>query len=288
MLKFINKAFRHLWESIYNTVDHSGIEHAGYIAFLLMLSIFPFLVFFMAIIGFIGSTELRELLLNLIMESSWAASIDALKPRILEITSSPPQGLLTIAILSTLWTASSIFEGLRTILNRAYCVENTPAYLFRRLFSIIEFLCVIVVTLLTMVFLIVLPHVSEFLQKYLFLSKEGLLLGLISPEAGKLRYFILYGYAFFLISSLYYFLPNKKLGSVFYTFPGSIITLTMCSLFTSLFKYYLSTFEQFNVVYGSLAGIIISLVYFYVCSLIFIFGAELNYNIYQSSNNSTN
>ncbi len=278
-IKWLVKTGKCIGNSIYDTSEHGGVEHAGYIAFLLMLTIFPFLVFFMALIGFIGSVDLRNLLISLIMDSSWAASIEALKPRILEITSSPPQGLLTLAIFSTLWTASSIFEGLRTILNRAYHVDNTPTYLFRRLFSIIEFLAVIILALAVMLVLVVLPYVSDFLQKRLYLEEAVVFFDLISPEGMAMRHIILYGFAFFLLSSLYYFLPNKKLNSLVSTFPGSIVTLGMCVLFTSLFKYYLSTFHQLNVIYGSLAGIIICLIYFYVCSLIFIFGAELNYNI---------
>lgn len=281
MHKFLIKSGKCIGDSIYDTMDHGGVEHAGYITFLLMLTIFPFLVFFMALIGEIGSDELRKLLVSMIMESSWADSIDALKPRIIEITSSPPQGLLTLAVLSTIWTASSIFEGLRTILNRAYHVDNTPAYWFRRMLSIVEFIAVILLTLALMMVLVVLPYISDFLHKHLYVDEAKVLLDLLSPEGHTMRHIIIYGFAFFLLSSLYYFLPNKKLHSLTSTFPGSLVTIAMCSIFTSAFKYYLNSFHQLNVIYGSLAGIIVSLIYFYVCSLIFIFGAELNYNIQQ-------
>jgi len=48
-----------------------------------------------------------------------------------------------------------------------------------------------------------------------------------------------------------------------------------------LFVLYLSNFQQISFVYGSLAGIMIYLLFFYLVNLIFIFGAEFNYHLYR-------
>lgn len=263
--------------SIYDTVMHDGIENAGYLAYLLMLSIFPFLVFFVALLGLFGGEKLTDLLVDLILDSSWANFIDALKPRILEITSDPPQSFLTIAILSAVWTASSIFEAIRTILNKAYQVAEYPGYIFRRLISFLEFATLIVMTVLLLAALIIAPIAINFLQENL--SYTPLLhLNLFFPKSSWIRDIILLLFGILLISGLYFFLPNRK-QKWLRVLPGTVMVLLGWSCATSGMRWYLQTFPSINIIYGSIASVIIALFYFYICALIFIFGAELNANL---------
>lgn len=281
MLAKILKLPKILYQSIYDMVMHDGIEHAGYLSFLLMLTIFPFLVFFVAVVGFIGNESLGTFLVDLILHSSWAQFIDALKPRIVEITSNPPQSLLTIAIISAIWTASSIFEALRTILNRANRVSNTPAYILRRLVSIIEFIAAISVTICFLLVLIILPYISDFIINLLHIDKNSLLAHVIDPETGISHSVLFASFTFFIVSYTYHALPNCK-RQFRYAIPGTMIALIGWYIASIGFKYYLSNFPQVNLIYGSIAGIIISLLYFYICSIIFIVGAEFNYHIYNN------
>lgn len=267
-----------IYQSLINTVNHDGIEHAGYLSFLLMLAIFPFLVFFTAIIGTLSSLvdiPLVTTLTNLIINSPWASFIDSLKPRIIEITTLPPQSFLTIAIISAIWTASSIFEGIRTTLNRAYHVKNPPAYLLRRLFSILEFIIVIIILAVAICILIIIPAMWDFLEKHIVIP-DAQIISLIDKDLEVLRSTILYLFSIVFVSYLYYSLPNKK-QKFTKILPGAVLVLFCWAAFSKIFKYYISYFPQINMIYGSIAGIIISLLFFYFCSLILIYGAEFNY-----------
>ncbi len=282
---FLHLITKSLAKSFNDTIKHDGIEHAGYLAFLMMLAICPFLVFFVALLGNAGSSinhEIVDVLLNMILESSWAQFIDILRPRIIEITSAPPQSLITLAILSAIWTASSIFEGLRTILNKAYRVKQPPAYIFRRLLSIIEFMVLISTTIFVLIILVVMPSIwsatSSFLLEYFPEIENYKIIKLIRIEAPKMRYVVVAVSSFVFISYIYYFLPNRK-HKLIYTFPGTFAVMIAWSGFTMIFKYYVKSFPQISLIYGSIAGVIIALLYFYACSLILIYGAELNYNI---------
>ncbi|MDJ1257726.1 MAG: YihY/virulence factor BrkB family protein [Candidatus Midichloria sp.] len=267
-----------IYRSLINTINHDGIEHAGYLSFLLMLTIFPSLVFFTAIIGTLSSLvdiPLVTTLTNLIINSPWASFIDSLKPRIIEITTLPPQSFLTIAIISAIWTASSIFEGIRTTLNRAYHVKNPPAYLLRRLFSILEFIIVIIILAVAICILIIIPAMWDFLEKHIVIP-DAQIISLIDKDLEVLRSTILYLFSIVFVSYLYYSLPNKK-QKFTKILPGAVLVLFCWAAFSKIFKYYISYFPQINMIYGSIAGIIISLLFFYFCSLILIYGAEFNY-----------
>ncbi|WHA05156.1 YihY/virulence factor BrkB family protein [Candidatus Bandiella numerosa] len=275
------KFFLCFYKSIEDTIAHDGIEHAGYLSFLLMLSIFPFLFFLMATMKFIIPINLLEQIISSLSDNTeitFDNLIYFLKPRIHEITNAPPNSLLTLAVFTAIWTASSIFEAIRTILNKANRVIHPPSYLFRRFISIVEFIVLIFLTIFIMFSFGIFPTLKSYLSTLLHLKDSHYYL-ILEQETRLLRDIITIFCGFFLILFLYFFLPNKR-QNIFNNIPGTILVLLFWNIFTRLFKYYLSTFSQLNVIYGSIVGVIIALLYFYFCSIIFIFGAEFNYNFF--------
>jgi membrane protein len=82
-------------------------------------------------------------------------------------------------------------------------------------------------------------------------------------------------------SLLYYALPNAK-QKITQTVPGSVLAVFCWIFLEKVIGVYLNNFHQFNLVYGSLAGVIISLMFFYLISLVFILGAEFNYHFHRT------
>lgn len=272
-----------------NMVDHDGIEHAGYLSFVLLLAFFPFLVFFVAILGSLGETSMGAEFVRTIINNLPQSVIEVVLPRINEILSGPPAGLLTVSILGTIWTASSMIEGYRTILNRAYRVATPPNYYLRRALSIAQLLLLVCILIAAMFALVLAPILAnklyglfDFLNstsgEKIYDYKEISFLGV---EWANIRYFGAIMVLFMFITALYYWLPNVK-QSWIRTFPGAAIVLFGWILATKSFTYYLSNFDQVNLVYGSLGSIIAFLLFFYINNIIFIYGAEFNYLLEKS------
>ena len=213
-----------VWHALVDTIYHDGIEHAGYLAFLGLLALFPFLVFTFALAGVLGQGAAGTEFITWVLHALPKNLTAALQPRVVEIVSGPPQGLLTVSILGAIWTASSAVEGLRTILNRAYHVQTPPAYWLRRSLSIAQLLVFTFVVISSMLLVVTVPII-------------------LSVAPGAVLVVLLW--------------------------IGAAFSLTG----------YLSHFDQVNLIYGSLGGIIAALVFFYICNMIFIFGAEFNYQI---------
>ncbi len=274
-MEFLKRIYHSFQQAIYDTVmAHDGVEHAGYLAFLGMLALFPFLVFLVAIAGFIGQGEAGAQFISLIMTNLPPKAAAALEPRIAEITSGPPQGLLTVAILGAIWTASSAVEGTRTILNRAYRVSTPPSYWFRRTMSIVQLLFFTTILVLGMLLLVFAPIAITELEHIFDFS-----LSLKENASWNNTILMLSGFAMFaVVANLYYILPNikQRLSNVL---PGAAIVVALWVGAASLFSIYLSKFDQVNLIYGSLGGIIATLIFFYIINLIFIFGAEFNYHL---------
>jgi len=275
--KYIILPFKILKLSILDTIRQDGVEHAGYLAFLGILSLFPFLIFLVSIVGFVGASEAGAEAIGLILSYTPKEVSQTLTPRIQEIISGPPQSFLTIAILGVIWTASSSVEGCRTILNRAYRIEFPPPYIFRRFISIIEFFIITFSIVTSIVIFVIAPR---FLK--IFETNFGLDLN-IDFDFYNLRQIIIFTLLILGTSLLYYVLPNAK-QKISQTIPGSILTVSLWILLEKLFVLYLKNFHQISFVYGSLAGIIISLTFFYLLSLAFIIGAEFNYHFHRSYN----
>ncbi|MFO0388482.1 MAG: YihY/virulence factor BrkB family protein [Alphaproteobacteria bacterium] len=270
------KIIKGIWKAAVNTVNHDGIEHAGYLAFLGLLAMFPFLVFVFSIVGLAGQGETGAAFIKTLLQSLPYSVSSALEPRINEIISGPPQGLLTISILGAIWTASSAVEGLRTVLNRAYHVGTPPAYWFRRSLSVLQLFIFTSILIGGMILLLAVPFVLDYLQSFTKLR--------ITPndEASLHNMFMLLsiGFIFLSVCCIYYLIPNIK-QSLLAVVPGAIIVVGLWIFAAGLFASYLANFDQVNLIYGSLGGIIAALLFFYICNIIFIFGAELNYQIVQ-------
>ena len=78
------------------------------------------------------------------------------------------------------------------------------------------------------------------------------------------------------VSVTYVMLPDRK-ESLSYSLPGAIVTVVGWLSAGYLFSFYIKTFNQFSIIYGSIAGIVSSMIFFYILSITLVFGAEFNY-----------
>lgn len=269
----MKKVLLSFWKALEETIKHDGVEHAGYLSFLILLSLFPFIVFFLAFASFLGASELGAQFVDFLVSSMPETTTHSIKNTIYALVKTPPASLMTLAIAGTIWTSSSFVEGLRTILNRVYNVNTPPPYLMRRLLSIVQFLIINMLIFFFMFLLVIvpsalskIPNMSIVLDSYILFSNY-------------FRYFLIWGALFMTVSFFYLIVPNKKIKFI-QIIPGTIITISLWIISGKLLSGYLSYYRQFNIIYGSLGSIIITMIFFYIVSMIFIYGAELNYQLY--------
>ena len=79
----------------------------------------------------------------------------------------------------------------------------------------------------------------------------------------------------------YYVLPNIRQKWIAVV-PGALCVVILWFVSGVLFSGYLSNFNQVNIIYGSLGGLIAALLFFYITAMIFVYGAEFNYHIEQA------
>ena len=265
-LKNIPKSF---WQALCNVINHDGIEHAGYLSFLVLFSIFPFVIFFLTLTSIFGFAESGADFVNQI---TVGIPGDFVQKRMQELLNVPPVSLMSLAIVGSIWTASSFVEGLRTILNRIYKLTAPPSYIFRRMLSIVQFFIISMFLFLGMMLLVIIPIIiSKFSNIHSIFHDLGILLSFV-------RYLLIFVCLFLSSSTLYYIIPNVKIRYID-VLPGSFLTVCFWLISGYFLSNYIKYYSQLNFVYGSIGNIIITLIFFYVVNIIFIYGAEFNYQI---------
>ncbi len=257
------------WRAAEALTAHEGFELSGYAAFTALLSLFPFLLFLTALTGFLGDAGMAERLLQLGFQFAPAEVVEALRPIIFEVLTQRHGELLTVSVLFALWSASSGLEALRTILNRSYGIAETrPIWILRPQSMLIVILSASLSAVVSAT-IIFGPMLLTFLR-------WALVSTVVSDAAwALLRYGVAAGLATTGLTALHLILPNARLK--FRTvWPGAAATAALWLAGASLFSLYVENFANFSVTYGSLGGVILTLLFFYLTAILFAYGAELN------------
>lgn len=260
---------KYLRDIIVHFIDDGGSVLAGYIAFSGLLALFPFLIVLTITASYLGqgaaaSQAVQEMVAVLPPEVG-----AVLRPAVDEVLAQPPTGLLGISVLGAIWAASSGLEALREGANRAYGVETPHSYWWNRLQSLWLVLLLAVVTPIAMVAIIAGPLIWTAVTTFVELPLRVQLI------YTALRYLLGFLLLLGVTSALYQILPNVSLRKR-EIFPGAAFTVLAWLATASLFSIYLSYATNFSVTYGSLGGIVVTLIFFYVSAAIFVLGAEIN------------
>ncbi|MDX1923776.1 MAG: YihY/virulence factor BrkB family protein [Rickettsiaceae bacterium] len=259
-----------LYQGIERAINYDGIEHAGYMSFMVLLALFPFLVFFLSLTSFFGAYQLGQNFIEIMIDSSPDYAIGSISSRLEELKRLPPRGLLNLAIFGAIWTASSFVEGLRTILNRVLEVKSPPPYIARRLLSIFQFIILCFCLIMAMLIFVIIPTIVSVFN---FSS-----LGYQKDMWGYYKDIYIFISLFCCVLGFYTFIPNAKISWV-RMIPGAAFTTMSWQICGRFVSNYLSYYHQLSIVYGSLGNIIITLLFFYVVNFIFIVGAAYNYHL---------
>lgn len=258
-----------LWLGFFHMMEDGGTLLAGHIAFASLFALFPFLIFLTTLAGEFGQGAAAQTFIDFGLGSIPNEVRAAIEPAVGEVLKGGRQGLMTISILAALWAVSSAFEAARYALNLAYEVKRTRAIWWQRLQSLVMVLILAVVIIIAMAIVVGAPLIWT-LAEYLEISTEG--------WSGVYR-LVRFGLSVILMLTfvlpLYRWLPNRRVGSL-EVLPGALLAVVVWLVAASLYSWYLQNLGRFSVTYGSLGGVVATLLFFYITAVIFIFGAEVN------------
>jgi membrane protein len=256
-------------DTIVRFVENDALTYSGHIAYTALFALFPFLIFLTTLAGFVGQGASAQRFIALGLESLPQEVADTLGPAIREITNQRRTGLMTASIVIAIWVASNGLEALRTALNAAYGAEAPQAFWWARLQSLMLTILLAGGILLTMTAIVAGPFLWQLME---WIAIVPAFYGWLYQAS---RWLVGVVVLFVVVAALYRMLPNRTLGFLDVA-PGALVAVILWGIGASLFQLYLAQLGRYSVTYGSLGGIVITLLFFYISACIFILGAELN------------
>lgn len=256
--------------------DFSGM--AAEMGFMLMLGIFPAMLFLMAIFGWMGKKSFMNSVLLFFSSILPADSMDLIKTVLQEVMIFSKGGLIgTIGIIVTLFLTSNAVAVVLKGLNRAYKVEETRSFIYTRVLSVIMVFVNTFMLFLSINLVIFGKFFVNFLLTYAGISKAFAitLLTLRWPVA----FFALYFMAFI----NYYILPdlkgpeNLKRKSAL---PGTLFFCVFWLVGSSGFSIYVNNLHTYNRVYGTIGAFAMLMMWLYYSSILLLIGGEINSQVY--------
>jgi membrane protein len=251
-------------------VYNDGFIHAGNLAYLALLALFPFFITAAAIAKLLGQSEDGQ--------KTVATILSKLPPDVANVLAGPTNEVLTartgpllwFGAIVGLWTAASFIETIRDILRRAYGIKYCAPFWTYRLGSIG---LIIAAVLLLMAAFGATVAVSSI--HYFVIDKIPASAGLATDLgfyriAPAIALFITFYFTFLVLT------PSRYRGKDCRKWPGALLITAWWIATVELLPGSLTLLGGYDLTYGSLAGVMIALIFFFVIGLGVVTGAELN------------
>ena len=253
------------------------------LAYYLVLSIFPFLIFLLNMVQFtpLASGEVLESLVKVLPTDT----ANMIKEIVNGIINSSSGTLLSISALAGLWTSSSGIMQLIRAINKSYDYKEQRSFIKLRLVAVFFTLVLAVVIVLVFGLLIFGEIIAKDLFSVINISSAfeviwPILRIVVSLVALSITFTLLFmfGPAF----------PKGSRTTFKGALPGAIFVTLGWIASSILFSFYVNNFGKYSITYGSLGGIIVFLIWLYISSIIIVLGGEVNATVeYLKINNWT-
>ncbi|WP_029702413.1 MULTISPECIES: YihY/virulence factor BrkB family protein [Clostridium] len=270
------RAVSKLKEFIFRFIQDDVLALASQLAYSLLFSIFPFLVFFISLIGYsdISSNDILLILSNVLPKNA----LELIENTVIKTANSKNIELLCLSLILTLWALSGGFHAVIKGLNKAYDQRETRSIFKIYIISILCTLGVTLIILCTLLFLVFGQMIGSFLAFRLGLSEGfGFLWNI-------LRYVIIFFGTILIFAAVYIFTPNVRL-TWRKVLPGAVFSTIGIVIASMGFAFYVNNFGNYSKIYGSIGAVIILLTWLFILSTITILGGEFNSVLFKREKN---
>lgn len=259
--KIIEKLFKNMGEDLVS-------EYSAQCSYYTILSFIPFIILVLTMIQYtgVGPQALFNAISKIIPSSMNEIILD-----IVQEVYSKSIGTISISIIFTIWSAGKGLFALNKGLQSVYNTNNkeSASYIYLRVKAIIETIMFIILIVLGLTLLVFGNSLIEIIQKYVGGLENYNTISAIVTQIGL----ILITFLIFLL--LYKFMPKHKVSFKSQIY-GAIYGAIALNIISIVFSKYLYIFKGFSITYGSLATLMLIMMWIYSCFYTVFFGAELN------------
>ena len=266
---------RSLARAIKNFSNDDMLVYATALSYQLFFSLFPFVIFLLALLGLLNIPGFFDWLLKQSQTVLPGQASGLMKNIIGQIRGQAASGALSLGAVLALWSASSAVRMAMHAFNVAYKVEDRPAW--KKFPASIFYTAALAVLIIVAAALMMIgPQLASWIAKQVGM---GSVFATIWTWARIPVAVVVLLLAAALVYDLF---PNVDQPFRFIT-PGSVLAVIVWILASLGFSWYVANFASYNATYGSLAAVIVLLFYLFISAAILLFGAELNAEVYHEA-----
>ncbi|AIY03942.1 MULTISPECIES: YihY/virulence factor BrkB family protein [Arthrobacter] len=249
-----------------------GTDMAASLTYYGVLSLFPAVLALVSILGLVGQAEqTTAVMLDLVRQLAGDDVADALSGPVAQLASSRAAGwTFAFGLVTALWSASGYVGAFSRSLNKIYGTdEGRPVWKLRPALLLVTLVAVLVVAVIALMLVISGP-IARVLGDAIGLGGATVTVWDTAkwPVVGIL--------ATLLIAGLYYFTPNVQQPKFRWVSVGAAVALLAAVLASAGFGLYLANFSKYEKTYGTIAGVIVLLLWLWIINLALLFGAQVD------------
>lgn len=251
-------------------VFSDGFIHAGNLAYLSLLTLFPFFIVAAAIARLFGRTDEGLHTVAAFLRTLPPSVAAVLQTPIADVLAARSGSLLWFGAIVGLWTTASFIETIRDILRRAYGVKSVRPFWHYRLWSMGLTLASLILVLVAFSFQVAMVATEQFILRVMPFATDAASAVSLSRIAPAIALFVALYMVFYSLT------PRQYRDGQFPKWPGAAFTAAWWLIVTALLPSILANLTSYDLTYGSLAGVMIALIFFFLVGLGLVVGAQLN------------
>jgi membrane protein len=269
------------WSELIRRTSREAIDDditglAAQLSYYFFLALFPAILFVLALASFFPLSNLTDDLGRSLAPFVSAQVLELIQDQMHRLANNENGGLLTVGVVGALWSSSAAIVSIVGALNRAYDIEEGRPWWKVRLTAISLTMGVAVMVLAALTLVLAGPTLAESIGQATGLGNVFQWTWLI------LQWPLVFALVTTAIGLLYYFGPDADQDWAWIT-PGAVAATVLWLIASLVFKVYIANFTDYTGSYGTVGGVIVLLLWFYVSGLAILAGAELNAEIEHAS-----
>ncbi|HYO86179.1 MAG TPA: YihY/virulence factor BrkB family protein [Dermatophilaceae bacterium] len=237
-----------------------------------VLALFPGLLAVISLLGIFGHGEsTTTAMLDMLKDIAPQETLDLLRGPIDAMVSSQAAGLTFVTgLVGALWTASGYVGAFGRAMNQVYQVDEGRPFWKLRPTQLLLTLVTVMLTALVLVGLVLSGPVAEQIGQAIGLGDTTVTVWNLA------KWPIMLGMVVTIVALLYYVTPNVKQPKLRWVSLGAVIAIMIWVVASLVFGFYVANFGSYNKTYGTLAGVIVFLLWLWITNLALLFGAEVD------------
>ena len=245
---------------------------AAALTYYAVLALFPASIALMSLVGLVGQgDESATTVLDVLRDLGAGSVAQTLEPTLLELSATPAAGTaLVLGLAGALWSASGYVGSFGRAMNRMHEIGEGRPFWKLRPWMLLVTLVEVVLAAAVLLGLVLTGPAAEVVGDLVGLGDTAVLVWSIAKWPVMLAAVVV------MVAILYYAVPNVQQPRFRWISVGAALAILVWVVASAAFGLYVSQFSSYDKTYGSLAGVIVFLLWLWLTNLALLFGAELD------------